>query len=860
MSTQSDLAELYTTFFNRAPDADGLAYWVDSIDSGQLSLTQIAENWLTEQPEGQTNFPTTLTDAQFVAKIYTNVLSRTADADGAQYWLDQLASGAVTRDSFALSIINGAKANTSAQGVLDATLISNKATVGVAFAEQGVNDTALAAKVLTTVTADASTLNSTLAVIALIPSSAAAQTPAILAATDQLLTNFANLITAAPGELADATTYLQTLAAGITSGTNITTLLSNANTLITSAATNSAALDNPAVKGAADVVVATPGTGGGGTPATTFTATDVNGTLTFGGDATGDITLVSFTNNVAVFARGGVSSESVSLLDVTIIQASAPLSLKAAQLATLSSILESTNSVKIVDTGAEINAALAALVPNAALIDSIDASDSTPILLTQAQLTAITSAKLTAGDIITVSDNSLTGAQIATLGGDPKIDFIRAATQTLTSAQYAAASAKLSADDTITVDEDILTAAQIVSLSGQANVDTVVTLTALLNKTQYAAAKAKLDAGTVTVSDDTLTGAEIALLGADTQVDLIRASTQTLTNAQYAAAALKLDAGDTITVDQDTLTAAQIATLGADAKVDAIVTLAAVLDKTQYAAASAKLDATTITVDDDSLTGAEIAVLGGDSAVTSILAATQTLTNAQFTAASAKLSAGDSITVDDNGLTGVQIGALGADAKVDFILADTQSLTASQFGAAAVKLSTADTITVADTGANIATQLTSLVANAAKVDIIDSTNDLLTLTAVQGATLAAKLTAADVITFTNTLGQGSQTIAFGAFQSANDKLAFTGAELTGITGFTDFTGLAGDTITFAGGTIGVVSGSGAVAAGAEATFIFDTDTKILSFDADGTGSVAAAVPLLVLTGVATVVAADFIVA
>jgi len=859
MSTQSDLAELYTTFFNRAPDADGLAYWVDSIDSGQLSLTQIAENWLTEQPEGQTNFPTTLTDAQFVAKIYTNVLSRTADADGAQYWLDQLASGAVTRDSFALSIINGAKANTSAQGVLDATLISNKATVGVAFAEQGVNDTALAAKVLTTVTADASTLNSTLAVIALIPSSAAAQTPAILAATDQLLTNFANLITAAPGELADATTYLQTLAAGITSGTNITTLLSNANTLITSAATNSAALDNPAVKGAADVVVATPGTGGG-TPATTFTATDVDGTLTFGGDATGDITLVSFTNNVAVFARGGVSSESVSLLDVTIIQASAPLSLKAAQLATLSPILESTNSVKIVDTGAEINAALAALVPNAPLIDSIDASDATPILLTQAQLTAITSAKLTAGDIITVSDNSLTGAQIATLGDDPKVDFIRAATQTLTSAQYAAASAKLSADDTITVDEDILTAAQIVSLSGQANVDTVVTLTALLNKTQYAAAKAKLDAGTVTVSDDTLTGAEIALLGADTQVDLIRASTQTLTNAQYAAAALKLDAGDTITVDQDTLTAAQIATLGADAKVDAIVTLAAVLDKTQYAAASAKLDATTITVDDDSLTGAEIAVLGGDSAVTSILAATQTLTNAQFTAASAKLSAGDSITVDDNGLTGVQIGALGADAKVDFILADTQSLTASQFGAAAVKLSTADTITVADTGANIATQLTSLVANAAKVDIINSTNDLLTLTAVQGATLAAKLTAADVITFTNTLGQGSQTIAFGAFQSANDKLAFTGAELTGITGFTDFTGLAGDTITFAGGTIGVVSGSGAVAAGAEATFIFDTDTKILSFDADGTGSVAAAVPLLVLTGVATVVAADFIVA
>jgi hypothetical protein len=84
--------------------------------------------------------------------------------------------------------------------------------------------------------------------------------------------------------------------------------------------------------------------------------------------------------------------------------------------------------------------------------------------------------------------------------------------------------------------------------------------------------------------------------------------------------------------------------------------------------------------------------------------------------------------------------------------------------------------------------------------------------------------------------------------------------LTDITGFTDFTGLAGDTITFAGGTIGLVSGAGAVAAGAEATFLFDTDTKTLSFDADGTGNVAVAVPLLILSGVATLVAADFIVA
>jgi len=309
MSTQSDLAELYTTFFNRAPDAGGLAYWVNDLDSGKITLAQVAQNWTTLQPEGLANFPASLTDAQFIEKIYNNILGRTADVGGSQYWQDQLASGAVTRDSFAVTVINGAKANTSAQGVLDSTLISNKATVGVAFANQGLNDTALAAKVLTTVTADTSTLNSTLAVISLIPTTAAAQTPAILAAATQLLTNYNALITAAPGELADATTYLQALVSNVSATTNLTTLLTNASTLITTAANNSAALDNPAAQGSAAVVVATPSTGGGGTPtpgATTFTATDAKNEFSlssgvdtfvtkFGGEAVKQVDTITFT-------------------------------------------------------------------------------------------------------------------------------------------------------------------------------------------------------------------------------------------------------------------------------------------------------------------------------------------------------------------------------------------------------------------------------------------------------------------------------------------------------------------------------------------------------------------------------------
>jgi len=794
MSTQSDLAELYTTFFNRAPDADGLAYWVDSIDSGQLSLTQIAENWLTEQPEGQTNFPTTLTDAQFVAKIYTNVLSRTADADGAQYWLDQLASGAVTRDSFALSIINGAKANTSAQGVLDATLISNKATVGVAFAEQGVNDTALAAKVLTTVTADASTLNSTLAVIALIPSSAAAQTPAILAATDQLLTNFANLITAAPGELADATTYLQTLAAGITSGTNITTLLSNANTLITSAATNSAALDNPAVKGAADVVVATPGTGGGGTPAT-FIATEDPTThvLSFTGSiTTGDITLVSLTGDVAVFARGGVSSASVSLLDVTSIQASAPLSLTVDQYnATnvLTGLLDASNSIKISDTSANISDDLTALLADAKVDTIVSTSNANAITLTavQAASTANTD-KLVAANLIVVVDTSANiTTNIAALLANDKIDTINSSEDgvaiNLNAAQaiVAANTAKLDAGDLIAV------------VDTSANIND--NLTALLANT-------KVD--TINSSDD---GIAINLTAA-----------QAIVTANTA----KLVAGDQITV--------------ADTSANINTNLTGLL-------ANTKID----TID------------SSDNTVAINLSVAQAIVTTNID----KLVVGDQITVSGTSSEiNDNLTALLAETKVDSINSSDDGvaieLVASQVTTASfAKLDAGDTIVVTDSGSNLAGKLTDLVTNAAKVDLIEASDDELTLTAAQASALGNKLSAGDVVTITNTLAQNNQVIT-GGFQSADDKLFFTAGDLTSATGFTNYVG--GGTSVVIDGSITaelvVSTGVGLVASTTGAAFLFDTASGALTFDADGAGG-NAAIPVITLSGVASLTAANF---
>ena len=90
MTTQTDVAQLYTAFFDRAPDAAGLAYWVDQVTAGSINLAQIAQNWVEQQPEGQAKYPAGTSDADFITAIYNNVwaaaLTPTALSTGKTSW------------------------------------------------------------------------------------------------------------------------------------------------------------------------------------------------------------------------------------------------------------------------------------------------------------------------------------------------------------------------------------------------------------------------------------------------------------------------------------------------------------------------------------------------------------------------------------------------------------------------------------------------------------------------------------------------------------------------------------------------------------------------------------------------------
>jgi hypothetical protein len=132
------LTELYIAYFNRAPDAIGLFYWGDQMASG-LSLNEIAGQFF-DQPETRALYGDLEDLPEFVETVYQNVLGRAPDAGGMAYWLDQLESdGPVTPPTFIQSIISGAKAETG--GAADAAYLANKVVLGSHFAiTRGMSD------------------------------------------------------------------------------------------------------------------------------------------------------------------------------------------------------------------------------------------------------------------------------------------------------------------------------------------------------------------------------------------------------------------------------------------------------------------------------------------------------------------------------------------------------------------------------------------------------------------------------------------------------------------------------------------------------------------------------------------------
>lgn len=146
VTNEQKIAGLYTAFFNRAPDADGLNYWkeqfTESATVNDLAAQFAAHPVFTETYAG-------LTDVQFVQQIYVNVLGAEGDAAGIDYWVNflktsegenvradfvaQFVEDALTVDLSAFTDLTAAELAVAQQRQ---DTLTNKVDAGLYFAEQ----------------------------------------------------------------------------------------------------------------------------------------------------------------------------------------------------------------------------------------------------------------------------------------------------------------------------------------------------------------------------------------------------------------------------------------------------------------------------------------------------------------------------------------------------------------------------------------------------------------------------------------------------------------------------------------------------------------------------------------------------
>ena len=134
--------ELYIAYFNRVPDAVGLNFWGTAFANG-TSLEEMTTLFI-DQEESEAAYPPGTSNALFAETVYDNVLGRTPDQAGFDFWVGHLDDENVSRDQFILEVLRGVQPGTPDRSYLD-----DKVDLGAYFAvHKGMSDTNNAAAVM----------------------------------------------------------------------------------------------------------------------------------------------------------------------------------------------------------------------------------------------------------------------------------------------------------------------------------------------------------------------------------------------------------------------------------------------------------------------------------------------------------------------------------------------------------------------------------------------------------------------------------------------------------------------------------------------------------------------------------------
>lgn len=102
---------MYQSALGRKPDTAGLDYWVGMFRSGSSNLADLAAGFLGTL-EGQLIFAPTLSNLQFVERLYTHILGRTGDIGGIQFFVGQLNASQTSRAAMLANFSESSEAAT----------------------------------------------------------------------------------------------------------------------------------------------------------------------------------------------------------------------------------------------------------------------------------------------------------------------------------------------------------------------------------------------------------------------------------------------------------------------------------------------------------------------------------------------------------------------------------------------------------------------------------------------------------------------------------------------------------------------------------------------------------------------------
>ena len=106
---------LYQATLGREPDPIGLGFWTGALETGTLSLPEVAQGFVAS-PEFQARYGVP-DNAGFVDLLYRNVLGRAGEAEGMAHWTGALDAGAITRAGVVLGFSESAELVESTAGL-----------------------------------------------------------------------------------------------------------------------------------------------------------------------------------------------------------------------------------------------------------------------------------------------------------------------------------------------------------------------------------------------------------------------------------------------------------------------------------------------------------------------------------------------------------------------------------------------------------------------------------------------------------------------------------------------------------------------------------------------------------------------